>query len=159
MYYLQSGLLLESVDEAACASVMRCRLAGVIELGKNLLSQALAQLNTPLVEAVDVPDGALGEGQVLVIDDERSKSCRSDFVCKDRGGWSVAQERLVGDQVLRSTLGLDLVRSLADHEGLCLSKEVGRKHPIHVSYLSRLPVVINILLVLVVLHWVVALSS
>ena len=130
---LQSRLLLESIDEAARAGIVLGRLAGVVKLGENLLRQALAQLNAPLVEAVDVPDGTFGEGQVLVVNDEGSESRGGNLVRQDRRGGSVAQERLVRDQVLRSALCLDLVWGLADHEGLCLSEEVGSKHPIPVS--------------------------
>jgi hypothetical protein len=62
----------------------------------------------------------------------------------------------VRDKVVRSTLCADLIRSFADHESLGLSEEIGSQHPTTVStFLSTL--LINLLLVLVVLHRIVAL--
>ena len=122
---------------------MRVGLLAVIELSLDLLGQDLAELDTPLVEAVDVPDSTLGEGEVLVVDDQSTKSGRCDLVSQDGGGGAVAQEGLVRDKVVGSTLSLDLVGGLADHKSLSLSEEVRSQH----------------LLVLVVLDGVVALSS
>lgn len=122
---------------------MSSRLLVVVKLRLDLLGQRLAKLNTPLVETVDVPDGTLGEGQVLVVDNQRTQSGRGDLVGQDGRRGAVTKERLVGNKLLGRSLSLDLIRSLADHEGLSLSKEVGGKH----------------LLVLVVVNWVVALGS
>ena len=122
---------------------MRRRLLGLVKLRQDLLGQRLAELDTPLVKAVDVPDGALGEGEVLVVDNQSTKSGRCDLVGQDGCGGSVTQEGLVSDEVLGRTLSLDLIGSLADHKGLSLGKEVGCKH----------------LLVLVALNGVVALGG
>lgn len=112
---------------------MGAGLAILVELSQDLLRERLAELDTPLVEAVDVPDSALGEGEVLVVDDQGTKRGRCDLIGQDRGGGTVAQEGLVGDKFVRSALSLDLIWCLADHESLSLSEEVGGKHPVIVS--------------------------
>lgn len=118
-------------------------LALGLELCLDLLCEALAKLNTPLVEGVNTPNGTLSEGQVLVVDDQSTKGTWSDLLCEDRGGWSVTEESLVWDKVLWSALSLKLIWSLTDHEGLGLGEIVGCKHD----------------LVLVVVGWVMGLSS
>jgi len=138
---------------------VRSRLLVVVKLSLDLLGQRLAELNTPLVEAVDIPDSALGESEVLVVNDQGTKRGGSDLVSQNGRSGSVAQESLMGHEVVRSTLGLDLVRGLADHQGLSLGEEVGSKHPTHVSYMIRWKIRSYILLVLVVLNRVMALCS
>lgn len=124
---INAALLQESIDETGRRRIMLASSARV-QLLLNVLRQALAQLNTPLVERVDVPDGALNEGEVLVVDDQRTESGRSDLLREDAGGGSVAQERLVGDELLRSVFSLKLLGCLSDHESLSLSQEVGSQH-------------------------------
>lgn len=64
--HLDPRLLLESIDQSLCTGIVVSGLP--VQLRLDLLCQRLAKLNTPLVEAVDVPYGPLREGQVLVID-------------------------------------------------------------------------------------------
>ena len=116
---------------------MRSRLLVVVKLRLDLLGQRLAELNTPLVEAVDVPDGTLGESEMLVVNDQGTKSGRCDLVGQDGGSGSVTQEGLVSDKVLRRTLSLDLIRRLSDHERLGLGEEVGCKHLLVLVALDR----------------------
>lgn len=104
-------------------------VAGLVELLEDLLGQDLAQLDTPLVEAVDVPDGALDKSQVLVVDDEGTQLSRADDVADEDGcSRAVAEEALVGDELLRGALSPQLVVRLANHQSLSLSKVVGGKH-------------------------------
>lgn len=102
----------------------------LVDLLEDLLGQHLAELDAPLVERVDVPDGALGEGEVLIVDDERTELGGTNMAAdEDAGGGPVAKEDLVGDEVLgHVALGADLVGGLADHKSLGLSEVVGRKH-------------------------------
>ncbi|KAF4506004.1 hypothetical protein G6O67_006134 [Ophiocordyceps sinensis] len=123
------GILLKGANEAARRAVVALAAAGLVELLKDLLGQHLAQLDAPLVEAVDVPDGALGKRQVLVVDNQGTKLRRPNGAShKDRRRRPVAEEALVGHEIARRPLGLDLVISLADHEGLGLGKVVGGEH-------------------------------
>jgi hypothetical protein len=137
------GLRLECRNQSSSGAIVVLGVSGLIQLGQNLLGKALTKFHSPLVEGVDVPDGTLGEGKVLVERDQRTKSTWRNLLREDRGGRSVAQEGLVLVQCLRGSLGLELLLALADHEGFGLRKEVACQH----------------LLVLVVIDWVVALGS
>lgn len=108
---------------------MALTVALLIKLLENLLGQNLAQLDTPLVEAVDVPDSTLSEGEMLVVDDQSTQLGRANGTTdEDRGCRSVTQESLVGNKLLRSTLSANLLIGLANHESLSLGKVVGGKH-------------------------------
>lgn len=124
-----TGLFLERVDQPAGASIMAGALAVLIELDEDLLGQALAQLDAPLVKRVDVPHRAFGEGGMLVVDDQSAEGAGRDFLGKDRSRGPVAQEGLVGNQLLGRTFGGDLVRRLANHQSFGLGEEVGGQHP------------------------------
>ncbi|EPE06598.1 hypothetical protein F503_02726 [Ophiostoma piceae UAMH 11346] len=107
-----------------------CCRHGLVNLVEDLLGQDLAQLDTPLVKRVDVPDGTLSEGDVLVIGDQGTQLGRADVAAdKDAGGRAVAQEHLVGHELVSdAALGADLIGRLADHEGLGLCEVVGGQH-------------------------------
>lgn len=108
---------------------MALAISRLIQLLENLLGQALAQLDTPLVEGVDVPNGTLGEGEVLVVDNQSTELSGTDVAAnQDAGSGTVTQEDLVLHQVLRSALGLDLLCGLADHKSLSLCQVVGCQH-------------------------------
>jgi hypothetical protein len=103
-------------------------LALALELAEDALGKLLAELDAPLIVGVDVPDGALDEGEVLVVSDQGTESTGGDLLCQDGSGRPVAEESLVGNELVGSALGLDGFGSLADHEGLRLGEEVGGKH-------------------------------
>lgn len=100
-----------------------------LELALNRLCQALAELNTPLIKGVDVPDGALDKGEMLVVDNEGTKSARGDGALdEDAGCWSVAQKGLVLEELLFDALGAELFLALADHQRFGLGEKVARQH-------------------------------
>ena len=100
------------------------------ERGQEHTGQHLAELDAPLVEAVDVPDAALGEGDVLVVGDEGAEGARGELLREYRRRRPVAEEGLVRDELVGRALGLELRGRLADHEGLGLREEVGGEHPV-----------------------------
>lgn len=101
------ALLLEDVDEGVGATVVLADLALAVELAEDALGELLAELDTPLVEGVDVPDGALDESEVLVVSDQGTESTGGDLLGQDGGGGPVAEEGLVGNELIGSALGLD----------------------------------------------------
>ena len=103
---------------------MTGNLSTLIQIGLDLLGQGLAQLDTPLVKAIDIPYRALSEGQVLVVRDQSAERPGRNFLCKDRSRRSVTEECLVGNKVGGCTLGLDFFNGLADHKGLGLCEEI-----------------------------------
>lgn len=132
----QVGLLLESKQQSAGRSVVLSTGTISLQLLLDVLGQDLAQLDTPLVEGVDVPDGALGEGEVLVVGDQGTQGGGGDLLGEDGGGGTVSKEGLVGHQALGSVFGLDLLGGLTDHQGLRLSKEVGGQHALVLAVLD-----------------------
>lgn len=108
---------------------MTLAVARLVQLLENLLGKDLAQLDTPLVEAVNVPDGTLGEGKVLVVGNESTKLGRANVAADEDGcRGAVSKEALVGNKITSRALGLDLLVTLANHQGLSLGKVVGSKH-------------------------------
>lgn len=107
---------------------MLSALAALLQLSQDLLGQTLPQLDAPLVEAVDVPDRALGKGQVLVVGDEGAERARGDFLREDGRSRSVAEEGFVRDEFGGGAFGFDFVGGFADHEGFGLGEEVGGEH-------------------------------
>lgn len=132
----QLGLLLESKQQTTGGAVVVGAGALSLQLALDVLSECLAQLDTPLVERVDVPDGTLGESDVLVVGDQSTQSGGGDLLGQDRGGRAVAQEGLVSNKLLRGTLGLNLSGGLANHQGLRLGKEVGSQHALVLATLN-----------------------
>jgi hypothetical protein len=131
------ALLLEEVDERVGAAIVLANLTLAIELAEDALGKLLAELNAPLVERVDVPDSALDESEVLVVSDQGAESTRGDLLGQDGGSRPVAEEGLVGNELIRSALGLDGFGGLADHEGLGLCEEVGGEHALVLVAVDR----------------------
>src|SRR6476619_6300919 len=59
------------------------------ERGRQVERHLLAQLDSPLVEGVDAPDGALDERRVLVQGHELAERGRGELGGQDRGGGPV----------------------------------------------------------------------
>ena len=130
---LDASLLLESIDQPARTGIMACVLPTLIKLRLYLLCQGFAQFYTPLVEAVNVPHGSFGKCEVLVVCYQRSKRAWCNLLGEDRCCRSVAEERLVGNQLLGGSFGFDFVWCLPNHQGFGLSEEVRSQHPIDMS--------------------------
>lgn len=126
---LQLRVLLERSNKSTGGRIVTLAVSRLIQLLEDLLGQALAQLDTPLVKGVDVPNGALGKGEVLVVDNQSTELGGTNVAAnQDAGGGTVAQEDLVLHQVLRSAFSLDLLCGLADHQSLGLCEVVGCQH-------------------------------
>lgn len=134
----QLGPALEVKKETAGRGIVITTGTGSLQLLLDLLSKNLAQFNTPLVEGVNVPDCSFGEGNVFVVGNQSTQSRGCDLLGQNRGRRSVSKEGLVRHQVVWCTFGLDLLRSLADHQSLGLGKEVGSKHALVLTALNRI---------------------
>lgn len=101
----------------------------------NGFSQGLAQLNTPLIEGVDVPDDTLSEDLVFVGGDESAESERRQLLDDNRVGWTISGEDFVWNEIFELfslhaglfQLGAHLLFSFAKSESLSLSQEVGQQ--------------------------------
>ena len=98
----------QSISDGGRSVVVARRFAG--ELGGDAVGQLLAELDAPLVEAVDPPHDALDEHEVLVESDQLTEYGWCEFGRHDRGRRPVAGERapwLVGPVAPeRQSLGL-----------------------------------------------------
>src|SRR5215471_21659742 len=99
----------------------------------NALSQNFSQFDAPLVEGVDVPDGALREHGVFVQSDQLPECFRREPLDKDRVRWPVAFEYPVRHQPVRRPFPFDLFGSLAERERFSLGEHVCQKHVVMAS--------------------------
>ena len=108
---------------------------GLGKFRENLLRELLAEFNTPLVVAVDVPDNALGEDLVFVHSDEGAKAFRAHVVHHDGVRRLVAFEYLVRSEECDFFFGLaggaEFFLSLGErftvHQSFRLCEEVGEQ--------------------------------
>ena len=132
------NLLLVSLiplDETVGGAVVVEFSVGLCKFRKDLLRELLAEFNTPLVVAVDVPDNALGEDLVFVHGDEGAERFRRNVVHHDGVGRLVAFEHLVrGEEcdfffalAVLAEFFLSLGEGLAVHQGFGLCKEVAEQ--------------------------------
>src|SRR3954470_612559 len=89
-----------------------------LELRDDPLGQHLAQLDSPLIERVDIPDDTLGEDAVLVEGHELPEGLRREAVGEDRVRGPVAPEYTVRNDAVRGALGLHLLARLAERQRL-----------------------------------------
>ena len=126
---------LEPLDESVGGAIVVEFSVGLGEFREDLLGELLAEFNTPLVVAVDVPDNALREDLVLVHGDEGAERFRRNVVHHDGVGRLVAFEHLVRCEECDFFFGLTILAEfflslgerLAVHQGFGLGKEVGEQ--------------------------------
>src|SRR6266446_2000240 len=109
------------------AVVPKRRFVLALDLRDDALGELLAQLDSPLIEGVDVPDDALGEDAVLVEGDQLAERLRRQPLGDDRIRGTVAAEDAVRNEAVRRPLSLDLLARLAEGERLGLRDNVREK--------------------------------
>ena len=109
--------------EASCSA---SAAASPAMAGPTCLGELLAELDAPLVEAVDAPDDALGEGDVLVERDQLAEHRRGQRRGHDRRRRPVAGEHTRRYDGLRGALGPDLVGGLAEGERRVWARKFAR---------------------------------
>src|SRR5215475_8786951 len=113
--------------------MMELRFDRAFQLRNNALSQNFSQFDAPLVEGIDVPDGALCEHGVFVQSNQLSECFRREPIGKDRIRWPVAFEYPVRYEPVRRPFRFDLFGSLAERERFSLGKHVRQKHVVMAS--------------------------
>ena len=103
------------------------RFRRAFEFGNDRLRERLAEFYAPLVERVDVPDGALREDAVLVERDQRAERGGREAFCQNHVRRAVALEDAVRHERRRRTLRLHLLGGLAERERLGLREDVGEQ--------------------------------
>ena len=105
--------------------MLESRLRSTLELGNDLLGQRFAQLDTPLVEGIDLPDRALGEDAVLVERDQLAQCGRRQVVEQDDVRWTVALEQPMRHEPIGRAFRGDLLGGLAEGQRLGLGEDIG----------------------------------
>src|SRR5271167_4655058 len=98
-------------------------LSLALKLGDDVLGQHLAQLNTPLIKGVNLPDCALRKDAVLVQRHQLAQDLRRKRLDQNRIRRPIALEDAMRNQPVRSSLRLHLLRSLAESQRLALGKD------------------------------------
>src|SRR5688572_238092 len=100
---------------------MKRWLDAALELRDDSLHQHLAQLDSPLIERVEIPDDALREHAVFVERDELSECCWRQPLDEDRVRRAVALEDPMRNEVAAGALGLHLLAGFPESQrfGLC----------------------------------------
>jgi hypothetical protein len=101
-------------------SELGLRLA--LEFRNDALGQHFAQLDSPLVELIDVPDYALGENIMLVESDQLAERFRREPIGEDGVRRAVAFEDPVRHEPIRRAFGLDLLGRLAEGNATAVPK-------------------------------------
>src|SRR5437773_11359357 len=99
-----------------------------LEFRDNALGQYLAKFHAPLVERVNLPDGALGEHAVLVKGDQLAENFRRQPIGENCVRRAVALENPVRYEPIRRALGLDLLGRLPERQRLALGEDVRQEH-------------------------------
>src|SRR5262245_65012798 len=98
------------------------------EFRNDSLGQRLDQLDTPLIEGVDTPDGTLSEHTVLVQCDKFPERFRSELFSNDCIGRMVTFESAVRHKPIRHALRSCLLGSLAERQSFGLSEDISNEH-------------------------------
>src|SRR3984885_1302234 len=100
------------------------RIPGRLKLADDPLGQHLPELNAPLVERIDIPDGALRKHAVLIERDKLAKNLGREHIPEDRVRRSVTLEDLVWNQPIRRSFRLYLLCSLAEGQRFALREHI-----------------------------------
>src|SRR5581483_3825473 len=96
----------------------------VFKFGDNAVGEDFAKLNTPLVERVDVPDGALNEDFMLVERDQSAQRLWREPIRENGVRWAVPLKGPVRYLECCNAICRDFLGCFAKCQGLGLGKEV-----------------------------------
>ena len=104
-----------------------------MQVGHNRFSHRLAQLHTPLVEAINSPDCALNKHTVLVRRDHRTESVGLQAGSHDERRWTIARHHLVGYERIRGSIRAHLVGGAPEGQHSRLREGIRGEHVLHVK--------------------------
>jgi len=134
------------VDEPVGRTIMGRNGGFIRQFRKDGLGQLLAELNSPLVETVNVPDSTLHKDLHFVNGNETAEGTRGELLKHERVGWTVSFKHLVWDEGSLVFLGharlvefsLDCFGSLSESHGLGLGEKVTQKNRVVVDGSTKL---------------------
>ena len=101
-----------------------CGLCFAFEFWNDSLRQCFTELNSPLVERINVPDSSLGEDRVFVEGDELAQDFRCELLGENRVRWAVALENAMGHKPIGRAFSFDLLRRFAESQSLGLCEDI-----------------------------------
>src|SRR5574343_189181 len=117
----------EMFDQSACRVIEVGAVGFATDAWRQFAGQLLAQLDTPLVEGVEVPQHPKAEHLVLVEGDKLAEGERAQLRHDDGGRWLVARETAEGQQVVGNARLAGFFDGLAEGEGRRLRQAVGKQ--------------------------------
>jgi len=87
------------IDEAVGRTVVASNITGGFKFGQNQFGQLFTELNTPLVETVDVPDGTLSKNLHFVHGDQTTQCSGCELLKQEAIGRAVSFKHLVRDKI------------------------------------------------------------
>jgi hypothetical protein len=86
------------VDKSIGRTVVRCDFTFGLQFGVNGFGELLSELDTPLVETVDIPDSPLSKDLHLVNGNQNTQNTGGQLLKEERVGRTVSFKDLVGDE-------------------------------------------------------------
>ena len=108
--------------------MMQFRLRLALQFGNNPLRQLLAKLHAPLVERVDLPDGALGKHAVLVQRHQLAQRFGREPLRQNHVRRPVALKHPMRHQPVRRAFRLHLLGRFSERQRLGLREHIRHQH-------------------------------
>ncbi len=118
----------EAADQGVGGTIVaegRFRLR--FQFAQDSAGEHFAELNSPLIKGVDVPNHSLSEDFVFVKGNERTERAGSQRIGQQRVGRAIALEGFIGNERFGGRLGADFVRCFAEGQRFGLSDEICEK--------------------------------
>ena len=108
--------------------MLEVRIVFAFEFWNDPLRKQLAELNSPLIERINVPNRALRENGVFVKSNETAERCGGEPLGQDGVGWPISFKYPMRDQPFRRTFGRDFIGCLPESERFGLGRDVGHQN-------------------------------
>src|SRR5436309_11607681 len=107
--------------------MLKLRLAGALEFRDDAVGQHFAEFDAPLVERVDIPDGALHKDLVFVERDQLTQRLRCQSLSKNRVCWAVTFKGTMWNLIGLNSVRSNFPGSFTERKCLGLGKKVGHQ--------------------------------
>src|SRR5437763_1800279 len=108
--------------------MLEVRIVFPFQFRNDPLGEHLTELNSPLIERINVPNRTLGENRVFVKSNEPAERSGGEPLGKDGVGRTISFKYAMRDQPFRRAFGPDFIGCLSKSEGFGLGKDVGHQN-------------------------------
>ena len=102
----------------------KVRFRSALQFREDPAGEDLSELDAPLIERIDLPDGALSEHRVLVEGNEFAEGGGGEALAEDGVGRSIALKNAVRDEPFGHAFAMHLFGGLAEGQGLGLGQHI-----------------------------------